>query len=270
MATIVEPAVCVRQWDWSETSQTVSLFCREFGLLRGLAKGSRREKANFSGGIELLTLGEIVAIPKVSALATLTAWDLINPFTGVRRHLDRFYAGMAMLELTSAGLQEGDPHPALFDSLVEALGLLAGGEADALVTLARYQWALLSETGSQPELELDRRSGKALAPATLYAFIPALGGFQGVDDGRTGPPGSWLVRSETLKGLRAVASGAGGAPDRAVAGRCVRLLASYARELLHAELPALKAVEEAVQGSTHAAIPTARVKPVRERTDHPE
>ena len=66
-------AVCVRHWDFSETSQTVSLLTREHGILRGLAKGSRRDKGDFSGGIDLLTCGEVIAIVKPSgAMATLT------------------------------------------------------------------------------------------------------------------------------------------------------------------------------------------------------
>jgi recombinational DNA repair protein (RecF pathway) len=39
---IIDQAIVVRLWDFSETSQTVSLFLREHGMLRGLAKGSRR------------------------------------------------------------------------------------------------------------------------------------------------------------------------------------------------------------------------------------
>jgi hypothetical protein len=57
---LIDEALCIRQWDWSETSQTVSLFCRTHGIVRGLAKGARRERSSFSGGIDLLARGEIV------------------------------------------------------------------------------------------------------------------------------------------------------------------------------------------------------------------
>ncbi|MCH7602254.1 MAG: recombination protein O N-terminal domain-containing protein, partial [Planctomycetes bacterium] len=62
MPTISDYAICIRRWDFSETSQTVSLFTRESGIIRGLAKGAKREKGNFSGGFDLLTLGQVVAI----------------------------------------------------------------------------------------------------------------------------------------------------------------------------------------------------------------
>ena len=77
MPTITEQAICIRQWDFSETSQTVSLFGRDTGVFRGIAKGSRRPKSNFSGGLDLLTLGDVVSIIKPGRdLATITEWGL--------------------------------------------------------------------------------------------------------------------------------------------------------------------------------------------------
>ena len=50
-----DQAICIRHWDYSETSQTVGLFGRTLGCFRGLAKGARRERGSFSGGLDLLT-----------------------------------------------------------------------------------------------------------------------------------------------------------------------------------------------------------------------
>ena len=66
-----DQGVCIRHWDFSETSQTVSLFGRGLGLVRGLAKGARRERGSFSGGIGLLARGEIVAVVKPEHVALL-------------------------------------------------------------------------------------------------------------------------------------------------------------------------------------------------------
>jgi len=77
--TLTDDAIALRHWEYSETSQTVALFTRTHGLLRAMAKGAKREKSNFSGGIETLTRGRAVAIVKQTTdLATLTAWDLLE------------------------------------------------------------------------------------------------------------------------------------------------------------------------------------------------
>ncbi len=62
------------------------------GKVRGLAKGSKRTSPShmqrFSGGIELLTRGEIVATTKpTTELATLTEWDLQDDYHYLRRDL---------------------------------------------------------------------------------------------------------------------------------------------------------------------------------------
>lgn len=235
-----DDAICIRHWDWSETSQTVSLFTREHGVVRGLAKGSKRENAKFSGGIELLTRGQILFIAKpTTELATLTEWDLQELFPALRTSLKRFYAGMYVADLLQHAIRDHDPHPGAFDAAVACLRTL--GESSGMVdeALARIQWALLTEMGYRPELSIDPRTGAAIAPADRYAFAPRIGGLinAGPDDAET-----WAVRGETVACLRAIASG-GPAPTEAETwDRASRLLAAHLREVLGQALPSLPRV----------------------------
>jgi DNA repair protein RecO (recombination protein O) len=237
---VIDQAVCIRRWDWSETSQTVSLFARDSGIIRGIAKGSRRERSPFSGGVEVLTRAEVSAIIKPSSdLATITAWDLQETFPALRRSLSAFYSGMYIADVVHHALHERDPHPALFDALLDALRALGDPATDGLAVL-RFQWAALTETGYRPNLDRDAVADGPLAPARTVAFVPRLGGF--TQDARSGDAadGRWRVRAETLDLLRRVAdpSAADGpaAPDSAQ--RAARLLDAYFREILGRELPA--------------------------------
>lgn len=236
MPTIVDVAICVRQWDWSETSQTVSLFSREHGLVRGVAKGARRPEARFSGGLEVPTLGEVVAIVKTTpVLATLTGWDLRETFPAMRRSLSGFYAGMYAVDLVHHAVQERDPDPALFDALLVALRSLGQGQSADLHAAVRFQWAALEQTGFRPDLVHDALTGDTLPVASVYLFSPSLGGFlpdRAVDDGAR----LWRVRAETLHTLRDVATDGGGAPVDSGVLRAGRLLAAYLREILGRDL----------------------------------
>lgn len=231
--TLVDQAIVIRLWDWSETSQTVALFTREHGVLRGLAKGARREKGRFSGGFELLTRGEVVAITKASSdLATLTDWDLQETFPTVRRDLRAHYAAVYFADLVQHFVTDSDPHPALWDALLDALRSLRAG-ADPGPALLAFQWSALSEAGYRPDLA--EPAGDA-APAT-YGFDP-LEGRLTHDPG--GAPGAvWRVRASTIRALRLVESqrtGATHAKVDALSGedvdRANRLLAAYARWVL--------------------------------------
>ncbi|TVQ60179.1 MAG: DNA repair protein RecO [Phycisphaerales bacterium] len=252
--TIRDEAVCVRLWDWSETSQTVSLFTREHGMLRGLAKGAKREHAPYSGGFELLTRGEVVAIVKKEGqLATLTAWDLSDPWRALRGTLDAFYAGCAAADVVHHAVTDHDPHPELYDALTGALASAGGDPAGSVLRLV---WATLVETGYRPSLEKAADTGGSLADAETFGFSPRLGGL--VPDPAGQAPASttqgpvWRVRGETVRLLRELgrdtpvsvgiaATGVGSDWAKPAVHRAVRLLLAYLSEILGREPPAVRA-----------------------------
>jgi DNA repair protein RecO (recombination protein O) len=233
MPTVTDNAICIRRWDYAETSQTVSLFLRSHGIVRGLVKGAKRARGGFEGGIDLLTHGQVVAIIKPARdLATVTQWRMISTFRALREQLGANRAGLYMADLVHHMLTEHDPHPRLFDALRSALSGLGDPER-VDETLLRFEWTILLETGFRPQLERDAETGGELTPtkATL-GFSPTAGGI--VAD--TGGPDRWRVRRETIDLLRAVA--ADEPTDEADAtghGRAARLLAVYIRELLGTE-----------------------------------
>lgn len=244
MPAFTDTAICIRRWDFSETSQTVSLFTREHGVIRGIAKGAKREKGNFSGGIDLLTRGQIVALARggdvsrsggESGLATLTNWNLEEVYRAIRSSLPANRAALYVADLLHHMLKEADPHPRLFDAFDEALLALADRDRIEL-TLLTMQWSILCETGYQPELHRNAETGAELpAKAATLAFSPGAGGI--VDD--VPGPDRWRVRMETIELLRAIAAGSGdGTP--VAAARANRLLASYIREILGVEPPAMR------------------------------
>jgi DNA repair protein RecO (recombination protein O) len=239
MPTISDIAVCIRRWDFSETSQTVSLFTRDHGLVRGLAKGAKRATGRYSGGIDLLTLGHVVAIVRpAQELALITEWTTEDSFPHLRRRLDANRAALFIIDLVHHMLTDIDPHPGLFDALVAALaGLAMAGAIDGV--LVRFQWALLVETGYRPELDRDAATGAPAPHTATLAFSPRAGGL--VAD--TGAGDRWRVRRQTIDILRQVSrGGAPDSPDPAAISRAAHLLATYLRELIGRDLPTMHAV----------------------------
>lgn len=252
MPTVRDQAVCIRHWDWSETSQTVSLFARDTGLLRAVAKGARRESAPFSGGLDVLTRGELVAIVKGGdALAVLTAWDLAETFPRARRSLGAFHAAMALIDLVHHSVRDHDPHPALYDALLTALRHADAGpgnppESGERAAVLWYLWHVLDQTGHRPEISLDARTGAPLAHAATYAFSPRLGGLIMPAPGARTDEGSWAVRGATVALLRRVAEARSPADLPAVSlddvTRATRLLALHFREAVGSRPAALDAL----------------------------
>lgn len=204
MPPVIDDAVCIRQWDWSETSQTVTLFCRTLGVVRGLAKGAKRPKSGFSGGLEPLTRGQAgVIIRRNSDLALITEWDLAQTFPAVRRDLAAHHAGLYFADLVHQFVRDHDPHPALFDALILALSILREGEP-VWGAIARFQLRVLVEAGFAPVLNRDARTGAALLASDdgVYVFEPESGGLVNTGERRAGASAAWKVRAATVDLLR--------------------------------------------------------------------
>lgn len=243
MPRLSDQAVCLRQWDWSETSQTLLLLTRDAGAVRGLAKGSRREGSSFCGGVEPMTVGTVLWISKPAGqLATITSWDLVQICPAIRRSLRAYAHGMYLAQVLSGILHEGDAHPQLFDALVEVLGSMDGSDGDC-GRVAWFQRLALEDLGYRPELHRDVATrNEPLPHAPTYAFDARLGGLT-VDRGNS--RGTWRVRHETVQYLRDLATTrmeggraahAGDTPI-AVILRANRLMAAYFAEILGRELP---------------------------------
>jgi DNA repair protein RecO (recombination protein O) len=187
-------ALVVRGTDWSETSRITTLFTREFGKVRGLAKGGRRLKSSFDVAFDLLTVCRVVFLRKAhGGLDLLTEAQMAERFPALRATLPALNAGYYVAELLSDGTQDYDPHPDLFDAAVATLRALGvpperasppgpgdhppsptGVVAD-LVT--RFELVWLKGLGYSPRLDVCTGCGKAVPEGVPRVwFSPASGG----------------------------------------------------------------------------------------------
>ena len=144
-------ALVVRGTDWSETSRIATLFTREFGKIRALAKGGRRLNSKFEIAFDLLNVCQVVFLRKASGgLDLLTEAQIVERFPHLRTDMAALYAGYYIAELLSEGTQDYDPHPALFDAALATLRNL-GESVPRRVSAFELVW--LRELGYSPRLD---------------------------------------------------------------------------------------------------------------------
>ncbi|MFG0250844.1 MAG: DNA repair protein RecO [Phycisphaeraceae bacterium JB051] len=239
MPRIKDQAICLRLLDWSETSQIVQLLTREHGKVSGLAKGSKRfapsSIARFSGGIELMTGGELVANHKPTTdLLNITEWDLQQPWWHARKHLRTWQLGMYAVDLAANLIADHDPHPASFDALFAFFNTVKDTEQlDA--ALLKLQWLLLTDVGYRPQLDHDVHTGQPLTDQPTYQFDALAGGLCNASSAST-----WGVRKQTITLLRDLADFKPFSLDGI--DRANRLLCSYIRATLDKQLPTMQYV----------------------------
>lgn len=232
MTTINDEAICIRHWDFSETSQTVGLFLRNHGLVRAIAKGSRRERGDFSGGVDLLTQAQIQIVIKPAVdLATLTSWTLLKNFPCVRKNMQANKIAYFAADLIGRLFEAHDPHPNVygcFTHMLEHIGHEDSGAMEDEFILLDFQWLILREAGLQPIL------GAYPNGTEVVHFNPHEGGK--VVEMQTAA--TWRVRAATIAVLEALRTGqTNDQPqlDHETIVRANRLLAAYIREALSEE-----------------------------------
>ena len=143
-----DAAICIRAYDYSETSQVLGFLTRENGVLRVMAKGTKRPKGKSGGAVDLMAQGDLSYTQKnLDALAILVEFSESVSRRAIRRNARRLNAGLFCVELTGLLLAEGDPHPEVYDLLNKTLDRLAHDDAPIPAVLAWFQWRLLRFVG---------------------------------------------------------------------------------------------------------------------------
>jgi DNA repair protein RecO (recombination protein O) len=155
-----DQAICIRTVDYSETSQIVTFFTRQTGKVPVMAKGAKRQKSSFGGPIEIFSYGGIIFTDSGrEKLATLAEFE---PLAGVVNYpvlsADIFALNSCLFaaELVNTMVNDYDPHPALFDSLLQFIHDASqdkkSNDRHCQITpdLIMFQLTLLTEIGLCP------------------------------------------------------------------------------------------------------------------------
>ncbi|MFN4260240.1 MAG: DNA repair protein RecO [Gemmataceae bacterium] len=170
----------VQTTDWSESSRIVTLWTRELGRVRALAKGGRRLKSSFESALDLLSVCRIVLLRKSSeSLDLLTEAQVAERFPHLSKDLPALYAGYYVAELLSGWTEDYDPHPRIFDEALATLRVLGNPPSATGLRLLRFELVLLHELGYRPVLDQCAACGCPLNDVGMVprlAFSPEAGG----------------------------------------------------------------------------------------------
>ena len=163
MAIINTSAIVLRRINHGETSLIVNFYTREFGKIAAIAKGARRQKSQFAGVLDLMNYLNVVLYTKETReVQTLSSAEYAIPFLKIQRDIEKTYLGMTMLETLRQAIIGEEPHPEVFDLLVQSLEVLNGKSTAGIETLWWFHLHLVSLLGFQPQLHECYHCGKAL------------------------------------------------------------------------------------------------------------
>lgn len=166
-------AIVIRRTNLGEADRILTLFTRDLGKIRAVAKGVRRPQSKLGGHVELLTHSRLM-LARGRSLDIITQAQTITNFLPLKDDLERTACGLYVAELVDAFTAERAEDPALFDLLVDILAHLAQSpRTDIVLRYAELQ--LLSQVGYRPELQRCGDCKAPLQPRTNF-FSPSHGG----------------------------------------------------------------------------------------------
>ena len=146
-------AIALGRTDYSNSSQIITFYTRNYGKIRTLAKGFKRASGKCTTkAIDLLTYYQILFIKKEhSSLHILTEAVVQNNYPQIRSNLDKYYKASYLAELVNEFTEESDSSEQLFDIFLSTVTGISVS-ADATTWLLAFEIKMLKILGYLPEL----------------------------------------------------------------------------------------------------------------------
>jgi DNA repair protein RecO (recombination protein O) len=160
-------AVVVRHGDWGEADRLLTLYTREQGMVRALAKGARKITSRKAGHLQPFTQVTL-QLAKGRDLLIVTQAETVNAFLPLHDDLVKTgYAAYVVELLYRFSYEEEGGNPTLFKLLVETLGRIEK-EHDAWLSVRYYEMRLLDIIGFRPQLFECANCSREILPEDQY------------------------------------------------------------------------------------------------------
>jgi DNA repair protein RecO (recombination protein O) len=166
-------AVVLRHSDWGEADRFLTLYSREAGKLRAVAKGARKIRSRKAGHLEPFTRVTLM-LAKGRDMWIVTQAATIEAYQGLREDLEKTGYAAYVIEVLDRFTYEDGEHHVLYQLLIETLERIATSD-QAFLAVRFYELRLLDLLGFRPQL-VHCVKCERLIEAEDQFFSPLLGG----------------------------------------------------------------------------------------------
>jgi len=113
-------AVVLKGKEFGEKDRIVTLYSRQHGKIRAIAKGVKKPQSSLGPATEPFSYGTFL-LATGKNLDVVTQARIKEPFPPLREDMERMAYASLLVELVDLASPEGEPNPELFDLLVGSL-----------------------------------------------------------------------------------------------------------------------------------------------------
>src|ERR687886_1213367 len=128
------PAIVLKRMDLGEADRILTLYTRDHGKLRAVAKGVRRTTSRSAGHLELFTLADVL-LAQGRELDVVSQADTITAFRRVREDVILTSHAYYLAELTDLLTEDRSENRVVFTTLAESFADLESQHDPRLVEL---------------------------------------------------------------------------------------------------------------------------------------
>ena len=166
-------ALSLRKMPLGEADLLLTLYTRDAGKLRAVAKGARRTTSKLVGYFEPLTLNRL-ALSRGRNLDIVNQAQVIDNFSDLKSSLTGLTRGLYIAELLDGFGSEANPNPELYQLSLDALQAV-GRAPESELPLRFFELHLLRTSGFMPELYDCVECRRTLEPGQ-HRYSPGGGG----------------------------------------------------------------------------------------------
>lgn len=191
-------AIVLRRVNFGEADRMLTLFSKEYGKIRALAKGARKPQTRKTGHVELFMRTNFL-IARGKNIDIVTQAEMIEAYPKLRGDLVRTTYASYVVELIDQFTGEGDRDLTKYQLLAEALEWFSTAE-DLMLTARYYELRLLALAGFQPQLFQCAFRGEEILEQDQF-FSAEIGGLL-CPDCQSADPRSRAISAAAVKVLR--------------------------------------------------------------------
>ena len=164
--------IVLRSFDFRETSKIAVFYTRDFGLLKGLAKGARQKQKQFGSSLQLYSHDYISFYKsRSSEIHLIGKCEQKNFYPGIREDLLKSSLAVYWMEIIQELIHDRDEQ--FFEFLLSSLSYIEKENNIPALILPFFELQLLKMAGLGPALT---NCVKCKKNSELYKFSPEFGG----------------------------------------------------------------------------------------------
>jgi DNA repair protein RecO (recombination protein O) len=170
-------ALVLKSIKFGDTSKIATLYTKNYGKIKVIAKGIRKPKSRLAGSLQTFSYIQIVFYKKqTTEIYLLSQSEILNPYQSLSRNLNRYIFASAVLELLDRLITGEEPNPQLFELTLEILSFM---ESCPQKNLEKSFWfyalKLADLLGYKPKLDKCTGCDKPVLEKSVL-FSPEKGG----------------------------------------------------------------------------------------------